>query len=433
MNHLSELGPKMQTVRLGVTVGLTVLFSAASLWVSAAMANSVAQPAGPGTGASRSVSNGAVITIGVGAAMEVFPEWGWRQVNAAQLAVDQANAAGGIDIAGTVYSLTLVVADDGCNPTQAITASNTLLNAGVVAVVGYTCSSASFGAQPIHAAAGVPMVSPSSSNPSLTEQGYTTTFRVITRDDYPAAMLATYMRDLLLLKKAAIVELDGFWGNWSTEIISTTFAASGATVTSRRTLTSTGQFTAALTAIQAEGPDVIFYSDTDANKAGLLSSVAQGLGMTDTIIAWNTFSEDEAVLAIYATRAGAAAEGDRAAMVNRRPQDMPGYGALNAAYQAAGFANYGDHVWAVGAFSYDAADIIIDAIRRAQSTNPGDIRDALASTANYQGVVGTYRGFDSKGDVIPQWAWLERYENGQWNTLRASTVFLPISLRSFGP
>ena len=47
--------------------------------------------------------------------MNVIPDIAWRQVNAAQLAVDQINAAGGINIAGTVYTLTLAVADDGCN------------------------------------------------------------------------------------------------------------------------------------------------------------------------------------------------------------------------------------------------------------------------------------------------------------------------------
>ncbi len=170
----------------------------------------------------------------------------------------------------------------------------------------------------------------------------------------------------------------------------------------------------------------------DANNAGLLSHVAHSLGITDTIIAWNTFSEDEAVLAAYAAQAGAAAEGDHAAMSYRRTQDMPGYGTFNTAYQAAGFPNYGDEAMIWGAYAYDAAKIIIAAIGRAQSTDPNDIRDAIASTINYQGVVGIYEGFDAKGDVIPQWAWLERYTNGQWIILHPSKVFLPTTLKNFG-
>lgn len=431
MESHSRSGAKTQVVRLGIAVGFAVLFLAALLWVDAATATSTS-PYGADTGAPGPLSNDAVITIGVGAAQSVAPEMGWRQINAAQLAVDQVNAAGGITIAGTNYTLALAVANDGCNAGQAITAANTLLNAGAVAVVGYTCSGASNAAQPIHAAAGVPMISPSSTGPGVTEQGYRTTFRVISRDDSPPILLATYLRDWLHLEKAAIVEIDGFWGNWATDIVSATFGSLGGTITSRRTVTSTAGFTAALTAIQAESPDVIFYSDADANNAGLLSSVAHSLGMTDVVIAWNTFSDDEAVLAAYAAQAGAAAEGDHAAMFYRRIQDMPGYVAFNTAYQAAGFPSYGDEATATGAFAYDAANIIVAAIRRAQSTNPTDIRNAIATTSNYQGVVGTYQGFNVKGDVIPQWAWLERHTNGQWTILYPSRTFLPVTLKNLG-
>ncbi len=432
MKHPNEPISKTQVVRLGIAVGLAMLFLITFLWVSTITAHTTTLASETETVATAGLSNSNVITIGVGAAQSVLPDFGWRQVNAAQLAVNQVNAAGGINIAGTAYTLALAVADDGCNAVQGAAAANTLINAGAVAIVGYTCSSASNAAQPIHATAGVPMITPSSTLIDLTEQGYTTTFRVISRDDSPPILLATYLRDWVNLEKAAIVELDGYWGNWATDVISTTFTSRGGTVTSRRTVTSTAAFTATLTAIQAEGPNVIFYSDTDANNAGLLSHVAHSLGITDTIIAWNTFSEDEAVLAAYAAQAGAAAEGDHAAMSYRRTQDMPGYGTFNTAYQAAGFPNYGDEAMIWGAYAYDAAKIIIAAIGRAQSTDPNDIRDAIASTINYQGVVGIYEGFDAKGDVIPQWAWLERYTNGQWIILHPSKVFLPTTLKNFG-
>jgi branched-chain amino acid transport system substrate-binding protein len=425
---------RVQLVRLGIAVGLAMLCLATLLWVtSAATARPTTLASDSEAGATGSLTNGNAITIGIGAAFSARPDIGWPTVNAAQLAVDQVNAAGGIDIGGTVYTITLVTADDGCSATQAVTAANTLLQAGSVAVVGYTCSTASYGAQPLHAAAGVPMISPASTRAYVTEEGYTTTFRVISRDDSPPILLATYLRDWLNLEKAAIVELDGFVGNWATDIISATFTGLGGMITSRRTVASTAEFNAALTAIQAESPAVIFYSDTNANNAGLLSSVAHGLGMAGTIIAWNTFSVDRAVLADYVARAGVAAEGDHAVMFLRRTQDMPGYPAFNAAYQAAGFPNLGGEATMWGAFAYDATNIVIAAIRRAQSTNPTDIRDAIAGTINHHGVVGTYEGFDAKGDVIPQWAWLERYSDGEWTMLQPSKVFLPITLSSFGP
>ena len=372
-----------------------------------------------------------VITVGVGASLSVFPHLGWREANAVQLAVDEVNANGGIGIGGSNYWISLVAADDGCNPNQGATAAQTLLDAGSVAVVGYTCSGASNAAGALHAAAGVAMISPSSTGPFVTEQGYPTTFRVISRDDSPSQGLATYLADWLDLDTAAIVELDGFWGNWATDVISETFIGLGGTITSRRSVASSDEFTATLTAIQSEAPDVIFYSDDNGDRAGRLSLIADGLGMTDVTVAWATLAEDKGVLAAYAARAGAAAEGDYAVMFYRHPDDMPGWGPFSAAYQAAGFPNYGDEPMMYGAFAYDAAHIIVAAVERAQSADPATIRDAIAATSGFHGVVGTYQGFDAKGDVIPQWYWLVHYTDGQWQPFHPTRIYLPLALKAF--
>jgi branched-chain amino acid transport system substrate-binding protein len=360
-------------------------------------------------------------------------DWlGWRQANAVQLSVDQVNAAGGLDIGGTNYTLALVSADSECDPPQVITATNNLLNAGVVAVVGHSCSLDSDAAQPLYAAAGVPMISPSSTMPQLTDQGYTTTFRVISRDDTPPAMLAAHLRNRMAFENAAIVEMDGYFYNEMNDVFSDTFTSLGGTITSRHTVVSTADFTATLTTIMAENPHTIHFVNDDGNTAGLLSQVAHNLGMTNVVIAWTTYSINRGILDDYTTAAGIAAEGDIVAMNYRATDDMPGYNALNADYIAAGFANYGDEAQEWGAFAYDAAQIIIAAIDRADSVNPADIRDEIAATTNYQGVVGIYEGFDTKGDVVPQWAWMERYQNGQWAVIWPYEIFLPIMLKNSG-
>lgn len=56
----------------------------------------------------------------------------------------------------------------------------------------------------------------------------------------------------------------------------------------------------------------------------------------------------------------------------------------------------------------------MDAIRRANTTDTLTVRDEIAATTNYAGVVGTYQGFDANGDVVPQWARVEVVENGEW-------------------
>lgn len=377
------------------------------------------------------LGNDSVITIGVAADMSEFANWiGWRQVNAVQLAADKINAAGGVEIGGINYTLTLVSADSGCDPTQALSAANTLLNAGAVAVMGHTCSAASNAAQPLYMAAGVSMVSPSATWPPLTDQGYTTTFRVITRDDSPPAMLAAYMRNRLAYQRAAIVEMEGFvYNDWIKGVFSDTFTSLGGEITSHNTVSSTMDFTATLTTIMAENPDAIFFGHDDSGIAGLLSKVAHNLGMTDVAIGWATFSGERSVLDGYASTAGIAAEGDIAILHGRDTDNMPGYPDFNAAYVAAGFTNYGDGAQAWGAFAYDALQIIVAAIDRANSVNPEDIRDEIAATAHYQGVVGAYQGFDDKGDVIPQWAWMEQYQDGHWRVIWPYRVLLPLIRR----
>ena len=431
MHRYGSLGRR--ALRLGLTVGLAATFLGAMGGVLVTPAASQIAPEHRVMAADHAAPfAGGVITLGVGAAIGPVPAIGWRQVNAVQLAVDQVNASGGITIAGAAYTLTLVVADDGCSPAQAEAAAQELLEVGSLAVVGYTCSEASRAASPLHAAAGVAMISPSSTEAFVTEAGHTTTFRVTSRDDRNAERMPAFLGEHMHMKRAAIVALGGFYGNWATDTVSRTFTGAGSEITGVYQVAATSDFTDVLAAIQPDQPDVIFYADVDANHAGLLSRVAHGLGMTETAIAWTTFTDDEGVLATYAVAAGAAAEGDHAAMFYRRPQDMPGYDTFNTAYVAAGFPDQGDRAAAEGAFAYDAATVIIAAIRSCQSLEPAAIRDAIAATRDFSGVVGLYSGFDGKGDVIPQWGWMERYTDGRWVSLDPARLCLPLLLNGSG-
>src|SRR5215210_1283131 len=102
--------------------------------------------------------------------------------NGVQLAIEDANAAG-IEIGGRKIKLELVPEDDEANPTKATTVAQKLVDSKVVAVVGHFNSGASIPASKIYSDAGVPQISPSSTNPKYTQQGFKTTFRVFAHDD----------------------------------------------------------------------------------------------------------------------------------------------------------------------------------------------------------------------------------------------------------
>jgi branched-chain amino acid transport system substrate-binding protein len=308
---------------------------------------------------------------------------GWQEVNSVQLAISQTNAAGGIDIGGITYTLSLVTADSPCGDDgQAIIAADALLNAGAKAVVGHSCSGISLAAQPVYNAAGVAMISPSATDPQVTQQGYNTTFRTVTQDGTSPAFLAAYFRNRLGFSKSAIVETpDTPWDPPLGDIYSDTFTSLGGIITSRRFANTPSDFPAILSAIMSEDPDVVVYLDGDPNEGGLFSLTAYELGLTDVIIGWISWSNDESLLTTYATTAGTlAAEDDYAVMQYRRTQDMPGWTDFLAAYQSAGFPNEPNDPGIFGMYAYDAARIIFAAIDRADNTDPTAIRNQVADT-----------------------------------------------------
>lgn len=392
-------------VQLGLAVGLailslgTALFLLGTYQVPSARAAPLSQGSGP------------VITMGVASGLTgPLPELGWQQANAVQLAVDQINAAGGITVGGTDYTVTLVAVDSACNASQAVAAANQLLAAQVVGVVGHMCSSASIAASPLYNAAGVAMVSPLSTAPLLTQQGYTTTFRTIPFDGSAVIKLAEYFYSLDFKRTAILLRSEpDLWSELLADIYQNRYTALGGVVTSRRTITETSDIAPALTAIQSENVDVILVTDWQGDKAGEVSQAAYNMGLA-VPIGWLGLNDD-----YINTYAGAqAAEGDYGAVVGRRTSDMPGYAAFQSAYVAANFPNQPNNPGSAAPFAYDAANIIMDSIRRANTTDTIAVRDALAATTNFSGVVGVYQGFDAAGDVIPQWSRLEVVENGRW-------------------
>ena len=402
---------------LVAAIGLAalLLWSAMSWAAAGPTLTALAAPPAQGIGP---MSNGSVITVGT--ATFLGYDVGQQQVNGVQLAISQTNAAGGIKIGGIDYTIKLAVADSGCNATQGVTAANELLDAGSVAVVGHTCSSASMPAAPVYNAAGVAMVSPSSTAPGLTRQGYTTTFRTVAHDGSTAMKLGEYFADVDL-NRTAILIITEFWSGSMGETYSSTYTALGGTVVSSRTIAATADIPPALTAIQGENADVILVADLIGDKAGEVSRTAYNRGMTSPI-AWLGIDDR------YITdQAGPlAAEGDFGAVGRRRTSDMPGYAAYEAAYLDANFANSPDDPGPFSPYAYDATNIILEAIRQANTpTDTLPIRDQVAATADFAGVVGTYQSFDAYGDAVPQWGRVEMVENGEWVPARLVAEFYP--------
>src|SRR3954463_15739425 len=119
--------------------------------------------------------------------------------NGARLAIDEANAAG-IKIDGKAVKFTLVAEDDRADPKEGTTVAQKLVDAKVAGVVGHFNSGASIPASKIYSDAGIPQISPSSTNPKYTQQGFKTTFRVVAHDDQQGPTLGNFAMNNLKAK-----------------------------------------------------------------------------------------------------------------------------------------------------------------------------------------------------------------------------------------
>jgi branched-chain amino acid transport system substrate-binding protein len=155
------------------------------------------------------------VLIGVAGPLTGKDAWMGEQLQrGAELAVADINAAGGV----LGQQVQLITVDDFCDPEQAVAAARKLVSEGVILVVGHYCSHASIPASEIYETAGVLMISPSSSNPLLTELGRANVFRVQTRDDAVGVVAGNYLADTWSAKKIAILHDNTIFGKGVAEL-----------------------------------------------------------------------------------------------------------------------------------------------------------------------------------------------------------------------
>jgi len=178
--------------------------------------------------------------------------------NAGQLAIDDVNAAGGIN----GRKLQALPEDDACDAQTGVQAAQKLLNESIVAIVGGYCSGASIPeSDTLHRNGDLPFITAASSNPKFTEQGYDNVFRMVSRDDAEAPADVSFMKDWLKASKIAIMHDNTTYAKGVADSAKQAAQSSGMTVTYFDAITP-GQkdYTAALEKVATGVPDVLFYT-----------------------------------------------------------------------------------------------------------------------------------------------------------------------------
>jgi branched-chain amino acid transport system substrate-binding protein len=297
--------------------------------------------------------------------------------NGASLAVEQINAAGGV----LGKPVVLLSEDDRGEASEAASAVSKLITRDhVVALIGEQASSRTLAAAPIAQSYSVPMISPTSTNVEVTKKGEYI-FRACFIDAYQGRAVADFARRDLKAKTAAIlIDARSDYSVGLAEAFRKSFEAQGGRITSElKYEEGDADFSAQLTAIRPEQPDVLFipgyYTD-----AGLIARQARSLGLKATLLGADGWDSPKLV-----EIGGDSMEGAYFANHYSVDDPSPAVRKFVDAYKA----RFGAEPDSIAASSYDAMRMLADAIARAGSTEGPRVRDALATTKDFPGVTGT--------------------------------------------
>jgi len=293
------------------------------------------------------------------------------------LAVEELNATGGV--LGRKFDL--ITEDDLSKAGEPATVVNKLISRdGVIAVLGEVASGRSLEAGPICQQAKIPMISPSSTNPKVTETG-DYIFRVCFIDPFQGTVMANFATKTLKAKKVAVLtDVKSDYSKGLAKYFKEGFTAGGGQIVAELDFNGGDKdFKAQLTAIKSANPDAVFVPGYYTDVA-LICIQAKQLGITVPLFGGDGWESDQLV-----TIGREAVEGQYFSTHYAPDQATEKSKQFVAAYQKRFNGKTPD---AMAALGYDSAMVLADAIKRAGTTDAAKLRDAIAATKDFDGVTG---------------------------------------------
>ena len=342
-------------------------------------------PKAEGGKAAPTAAGGAEVRIGhVAPLTGGIAHLGKDNENGARLAVDEANEAK-VQIGGQAVKFTLVAEDDQADPKVGTTVAQKLVDAKVAGVVGHLNSGTSIPASPVYNQAGIPVISGSATNPKLTEQGYKNQFRVVGRDDQQGPAIASYLAGEKKPKLVAVIDDATAYGEGIANEVEKTLKAANIQVLPREKGTDkTTDWKAILTKLRGRQPDAVFYGGMDATGGPLLKQ-GRELGMKAVFSFGDGACTDK-----MKELAGDAAEGLLCSQAGIPPQ------AASKKFLEAYKKKFNTDPILYSPFTYDAVNLLIEAMKKADSAEPSKYLPVLQKIS-FSGATGSI-SFDDKGD-----------------------------------
>ncbi|WP_310614723.1 branched-chain amino acid ABC transporter substrate-binding protein [Limnohabitans sp.] len=312
-------------------------------------------------------------------------EWG------ARLAIEELNAKG-VSINGKKVKLELVAEDDAADPKQGTAAAQKLVDAKVSGVIGHLNSGTTIPASKIYSDAGIPQISPSSTNPKYTRQGYKTAFRVVADDVHLGGTLGRYAVNELKGKSIAVIDDRTAYGQGVAEEFEKAVKAAGGNLVGHEFTTDKAtDFMPILTTLKGKKPDIIFFGGMDA-VGGPMVKQMKSLGIKAKFMGGDGICTNEMIkLAGDAMADGQVVCAEAGGVDGALKKGMDEFGVKFK-------KRFNDDVKLYSPYVYDAVFVMVDAMQRAKSSEPAKYLPELAKTTGFKGVTGTI-SFDAKGDI----------------------------------
>lgn len=301
--------------------------------------------------------------------------------NAVELAVAEWNEKGGV----LGKKIVLLAGDDQADPKQAVSIANKFINQKAVAVVGHWNSSCSLPASKYYNDANIVMISPATTNPQLTLQGFKRVFRVCGTDDQQGRVAADFVLSRLHPKRVAIIHDKTAYGQGLADYFKKALGDKVQVVYYGGIIQRDPDYKAVLTTIKENNPDVYFFGGIYP-EAGRLVRQAKEVDLNIPMI-----TGDGVFDPTFISIAGKSAEGTYVTF-GKEPAGLSTAKTFIEKYRA----KYGDP-GPYSIYAYDAANIILSSIAETKSTDGGKIAEYISKTT-FHGAFGDI-AFDKNGDV----------------------------------
>ncbi|MBQ5947180.1 branched-chain amino acid ABC transporter substrate-binding protein [Massilia sp. ST3] len=324
--------------------------------------------------------------------------------NAARMAIDELNAKG-VTINGQKIRFQLLAEDDGSDPKQGTAVAQKLVDARVNGIVGHLNSGTTVPASRIYHDAGLVQISPATTAPQYTRQGFPGAFRVVANDSKLGGALGKYAVETLKAKNIAVIDDRTTYGQGvATEFVKGAKGPGVRIVGKEFTSATATDYAAILTSIRAKKPDLVFFGGMDS-VAGPMLKQMKSLGINAIFMGGDGMcTEALGRLAGNALADGKVICAEAGGVKGAQEQVMTDFRARFKQKTGLDVQLYAPYV-------YDSVMVMAAAMQNAKSAEPAKYLPELKKI-KYEGVTGTIQ-FDGFGDIQNGALTLFTYKGGK--------------------